>query len=212
MWARHRFANTATTVMHLTRARRTATTGLTGLPAECSSAPVPGMAGAAAGAGDGAAAGAMAVRAGAVADITAVAGITDTPHTVAAAMLEDTAGRPDTAAVVHSTVRLARVSTVAPEGSTVAAVAGSMAEAAVPMEVADIGNSRPHDRDSCPELGFPKLSSRHAVRRHAVRSTDEGAGSNGWQRKLPAVSFAMATAPATVAKVSAPSGLPAHPA
>ncbi len=135
-WAGRRYATTATTDTLLMLVRLTATTDLIGLPAECLSAPVRGMAGDAVGAG------VVGVAAGT--DAVAMAMVARAGATDAVAMATDGAATAtDAAATVVASpgdaVRLA-ASTVEAEASMVA-VAGSTEEAEASMAVAAVGST-----------------------------------------------------------------------
>jgi len=138
MWAVRRCASMATMAMRPTHVRLTATMGLIGSLAECSSAPVPGMAGDMVGAAVGAT-----VFTGVAAGATVAVGAVEA--TMAAPATEGEATAVDFV-VTGFTVAMASTEAQA-EVSTVGAAAASMAEVAVAVStgaaggtVADTGN------------------------------------------------------------------------
>jgi hypothetical protein len=147
MWADRRCASTATTAMRPTLVRHTATMGLIGSLVECSSVPVPGMAGDVVGAAVGATA-FTGVAAGATVAVGAVEATMATQATEGEVTAVDFVATGFTVAM-DSTEPQAEVSTVGAAAATAAAVAAaSMAEVAVAVStaaaavvtVADTGN------------------------------------------------------------------------
>jgi hypothetical protein len=143
MWGNRRCASTATTAMRPTLVRLTATMGLIGSLAECSSAPVPGMAGDMVGAAVGAT-----VFTGVAAGATVAVGAVEATMAARATVGEATAVD---FVVTGFTVEMdftepqAVASTVGAEASTAAAatmaeVAVAVSTAAVVVTVADTGN------------------------------------------------------------------------
>jgi hypothetical protein len=138
MWAVRRCASMATMAMRPTHVRLTATMGLIGSLAECSSAPVPGMAGDMVGAAVGAT-----VFTGVAAGATVAVGAVEATMAARATVGEATAVD---FVVTGFTVAMASTEAQA-EVSTVGAAAASMAEVAVAVStgaaggtVADTGN------------------------------------------------------------------------
>jgi hypothetical protein len=137
MWADRRCASTATTAMHPTLVRLTATMGLIGSLVECSSAPAPGMAGDM----DGAAVGATVftgVAAGATVAVGAVEATMATQATEGEATAVDFVVTGFTVAM-DSTEAQAVASTAEP-AATMAEVAVEVSTAAAVVTVADTGN------------------------------------------------------------------------
>jgi hypothetical protein len=135
MWAVRRRASTATTAMRPTLVRLTATMGLIGSLVECSSAPAPGMVGAAVGATV-----FTGVAAGATVAVGAVEATMATQATAGEATAVDFVVMGFTVAM-DSMEAQAEVTTVeAVAAASMAEVAAAVSTAAAAVTVADTGN------------------------------------------------------------------------
>jgi hypothetical protein len=138
MWAVRRCASMATMAMRPTHVRLTATMGLIGSLAECSSAPVPGMAGDMVGAAVGATV-FTGVAAGATVAVGAVEATMAARATVGEATAVDFVVTGFTVAMA-STEAQAEVSTVGAAAASTAEVAVAVSTGAAGGTVADTGN------------------------------------------------------------------------